>query len=39
MWQIAQDQTNLLVEQLVQWPSIEISVFLSEILGCLPDEW
>jgi hypothetical protein len=36
MVQIASMKTSNLVKALVKWPSLEISLFLSEIITCVP---
>jgi hypothetical protein len=37
--QIKNRQTCYLIQHLVKWPSIEVEVFLSEIIACMPPEW
>jgi hypothetical protein len=37
--QISTRQTRQLLRSLVKWPSIEIALFISEILTCMPDSW
>jgi hypothetical protein len=38
MVQLATTKTANLVKALVKWPSVEISLFLSELLKCVPLE-
>ena len=37
--QIGTRRTRLLLRCLVKWPTIEIALFLSEIMACMPAEW
>jgi len=37
--QIKNRQTCYLIQQLVKWPFIEVALFLSEIIACMPPEW
>ncbi|KIM74478.1 hypothetical protein PILCRDRAFT_702827 [Piloderma croceum F 1598] len=37
--QINNRKTRYLIQHLVRWPSVEIVVFLSEIMACMPSEW
>jgi hypothetical protein len=37
--QISNGQTRHLVKALLEWPEVEMSLFFSEILLCLPSEW
>ena len=37
--QIVISQTNHLIHRLLVWPTIEISLFVSELLACMPPEW
>ncbi|KIM86350.1 hypothetical protein PILCRDRAFT_322932 [Piloderma croceum F 1598] len=37
--QIAMRQTHHLLRGLLKWPSIEIALFISEILTCMPVDW
>lgn len=37
--QIAHRQVDHLLLALMKWPSIEIALFLSEILASMPNEW
>lgn len=37
--QVASCQTSRLVEHLSQWPTVEVTLFLSDILTCMPRSW
>jgi hypothetical protein len=37
--QIGSRQTRHLLLYLVKWPAVEISLFLSEIMACMPSDW
>jgi hypothetical protein len=37
--QIATRQIRLLIQRLVIWPTVELALFISSILSCMPAEW
>jgi hypothetical protein len=37
--QIGIRQTRHLLQYLAKWPTIEIALFLSEIMACMPSNW
>jgi hypothetical protein len=37
--QIGIRQTHHLIRRLVKWPTVELALFLAELMVCMPHDW